>query len=227
MHLNILMFDSALEDLENKLNQDIAWRKKELVNLNNELNAKAENLTQEYSFLVRASIALVYAHWEGSVKAQLIVYVKFLNKLLKEEYLQIDSYDDQLLDLIFYSTIKTLTQNTQEKRLKGILDFKKLYLNKEVIKIKGDDVIQTKSNLSFEVLENLLDKFSIEQLDSIDKAFIEQLLKDRNAIAHGENRFSEIKESDRLKMSETLQKIENLITSLKNNILKKAESFKN
>lgn len=223
---HILMFNIAIDNLEDRLNQDLSWRKRELVNLNNELSDKAGNSNQEYSFLIRGSIALIYAHWEGSVKAQLVAYVKFINNLLNDEYLKIDDYHDELLDLIFVPTIKTLSQNTKEKRIKGIKDFKKLYFDKKVITINSKEVINTKSNLSFEVLEDLLYKFSIKSLDVINKQFIEQLLKDRNAISHGENKYSKIDENSRKDIEEKIIEVDKLIESIKTNILEKAESFR-
>jgi len=114
----MLDFDKTLEKLEDNLTKDISWRTKELINLRNEIDAKFELDNQEVSFLIRGSIALMYAHWEGSVKSQLTNYVNFLNVLLNENYLKLEDYDDEILDLMFQPTIKTLTQNTKHKRKK-------------------------------------------------------------------------------------------------------------
>lgn len=223
----MLNFDDNFEKLENSLDKDISWRTKELINLKNEINSKFERNNQEVSFLIRGSIALIYAHWEGSIKTQLSHYVKFLNNLLRDKYLELENYDDEILDLLFQPTIKILGHNTKEKRLKGIQNFKKLYFDKSILKIDSAEVVTTKSNLSFEVLIELFEKFKIEQLDDIHSMFIEQLLKDRNAIAHGENRYIEIDEELKQKIEDNSQKIEMLIKKVKINILKKAESYKN
>jgi len=219
------MFDKAIENLEDSLNKDLSWRKKELANLRNELDSKFKS-NQEFSFLVRGFIALIYAHWEGSVKSQLTSYIKFLNKLLKDEYLNINNYDEKILDLLFYPTIKIFTQNSAEKRLKGIDNFKKLYFNKEIMEIDSNEVINTKSNLSLEILQNLLNKFDIESIDNIEKKFIEKLLNDRNAIAHGEKRYSNATKNLKEQIDNSSEKVEMLITEIKCNILKKAFKYK-
>jgi len=233
MHQNILDvkimldFDKNLEILEENLTKDIIWRKQELVNLQNEINTKIQINNQEVSFLIRGAVALLYAHWEGSVKSQLTSYIKFLNVLIKEQHLTLEQYDDEILDLIFQPTIKLLGQNTKEKRLKGITKFKQVYLDKNILQISAKDVVNTKSNLSFEVLMELFNLFNISTVNSINKTFIETLLKDRNAIAHGEKRYTIIDIALKERIEENFLKILTLITEIKENILIKASAYKN
>jgi len=222
----MLSFDKNIEKLENSLTKDISWRKKELVNLKNEIDSKFVSNNQAVSFLVRGAIALIYAHWEGSVKTQLSAYVKFLNTLLKQNYIQIEEYDDEILDLLFQPTIKTLRHNIKEKRLKGIENFKNLYFDKNILQIDSKEVVSTKSNLSFEVLTELFEKFQIEQIDNIHHQFIEKLVMNRNAIAHGERRYTYIDEKIKQEIEDTIQKIDNLIDGVKQNILDKAEKYR-
>jgi len=222
----MLNFDNNFDELENSLDRDISWRVKELINLQNEIDSKFELNNQEVSFLIRGSIALIYAHWEGSIKSQLSHYVKFLNNLLKEKYLELENYDDEILDLLFQPTIKILGHNTKEKRLKGIKNFKQLYFNQNILTIDSKEVVNTKSNLSFEVLTKLFKNFKIKELDNINTSFIEQLLKDRNAIAHGERRYTEVNLAVKQKIADNSKKIEILIKEVKNNILEKAESYR-
>lgn len=223
----MLNFETTLEKLEENLTKDITWRKQELINLQNEINSKFELNNQEVSFLIRGSIALIYAHWEGSVKSQLTSYIDFLNTLIVKSHLTLEQYDNEILDLIFQPTIKTLGQNTKEKRLKGIADFKKVYLNKNILQINSKDVIVTKSNLSFEVLTKLFQLFKIQTIDNIYKTFIETLLKDRNAIAHGEKKYTTIDASLKQRIEENSVKTLELINEIKNNILIKASTYKN
>jgi hypothetical protein len=233
MHQNILDvkimldFDKNLEILEENLTKDIIWRKQELVNLQNEINTKIQINNQEVSFLIRGAVALLYAHWEGSVKSQLTSYINFLNVLIKEQHLTLEQYDDEILDLIFQPTIKLLGQNTKEKRLKGITNFKQVYLDKNILQISAKDVVNTKSNLSFEVLMELFNLFNISTVNSINKTFIETLLKDRNAIAHGEKRYTTIDIALKERIEENFLKILTLITEIKENILIKASTYKN
>lgn len=222
----MLNFEITLEKLEEDLTKDITWRTQELVNLQNEINSKLELNNQEVSFLVRGLIALIYAHWEGSVKSQLTSYVDFLNILIKENYLILEQYDDEILDLIFQPTMKILGQNTKEKRLKGISNFKQVYLDKNILQINSEDVVVTKSNLSFEVLTKLFQLFKIQTIDDINKSFIETLLKDRNAIAHGEKKYTTVNTYLKQKIEQNSLKTLQLVNVVKDNILRKASMYK-
>ena len=51
-------------------------------------------------------------------------------------------------------------------------------------------------------------------------------MKDRNAIAHGEKRYTEIDESVKIKIDNNSEKILTLIHEVKKNILIKAEEYK-
>jgi len=223
----MLDFDKTLEKLEDNLTQDITWRTQELVNLQNEIDTKFQIDNQEVSFLVRGAIALIYAHWEGSIKTQLSAYVKFLNMLLKNEYIELKDYDNDMLDLLFTPIIQTLRQNTKEKRLKGIEQFKALYFEQVILEIDSKEIINTKSNLSFEVLNSLLEKFQIEKLDSSNKVIIEKLLKNRNAIAHGEKRYTIITQTIKDDIEYNIKKIDEFIKIIKQKILLKAEDYRN
>src|SRR5260221_8049378 len=54
-------------DLFTKIDDDLAWRKRELSAFRQVFEASHANPTRE-STLIRAGIALLYAHWEGFVK---------------------------------------------------------------------------------------------------------------------------------------------------------------
>lgn len=225
MHLNTSIFDNALEKLLSKLDKDIAWRKKELSSLKIEINSKMTS-RQEYYYLVRGAIALIYAHWEGNIKSQFGAYVKFLNSLLKEKYIIIENYDDKILDLIFYPSIKAASQNTLEKRAKIIDKFKSLYLDKNIIQIEHKEVVITKSNLNYNVLLELCSRFGIEPIDNINEKFLDKLLEDRNNIAHGESKYNTNNDYLIELVNSSSEKIINFMETIKNNILLKTEGYR-
>ena len=57
------------------LDEEFAWRRKELTILWGEVKSAADTTRQGR---IRAAVALLYAHWEGFVKAAADAYVKFV-----------------------------------------------------------------------------------------------------------------------------------------------------
>ena len=67
----------TLNDLNERLSEDLVWRKKELSVLKGliETNSFTQNKTNA---LIRSGIALLYAHWEGYIKCAASAYLEFV-----------------------------------------------------------------------------------------------------------------------------------------------------
>lgn len=57
-----------LEDLQDKIDKDLAWRKKELTSIKSDVQMSNTKERSEQSRAIRAGITLLYAHWEGAIK---------------------------------------------------------------------------------------------------------------------------------------------------------------
>ena len=172
----------SLEEFNQKLDEEFSWRKKELTNMENIV--KSVDQVEEANFIFLACITLCYAHWEGGIKNFFEFYKGYL--INKVDIQSID--EDWLLDLVFGDIVKTMGQNTKEQRIKAIKEFKNIFLS-NTANIPYN--INTKSNLKFKVLEDLMMNFNLpidEQL-LVEEKFINKLVDDRNCIAHGENKF--------------------------------------
>ncbi len=92
------------------------------------------------------------------------------------------------MKIIFYKKVKVFKQNSREKRIKGLKSCQDFFSGNSKIKIETD-IINTKSNLNFEVLKEIYELLGIDMNQDIElnRKFINQLVKRRNAIAHGEN----------------------------------------
>ena len=69
----------SLQELQDKLDAEISWRKKELVDYKFviEKNKKSTAVTP----LIRGGISLCYAHWEGFVKMSSLLYTSYISTL--------------------------------------------------------------------------------------------------------------------------------------------------
>ena len=167
-------------DYEEELMSEILWRYKELKNIkylyNNSVtyeNIKVGSQTivkkvisSHSKYILRSSFPMIYAHWEGFFKSSIIL----LNKQLDKKEVDFNKINNALLMAISKDKHKDEYKN------------KKLYFE--------HIVINTESNLSWKVVQ----KFSIRYGFNIHKLSkyridLEQLLKIRNGISHGENAY--------------------------------------
>ena len=120
---------------------------------------------------------------------------------------------------------KNLSSKNNEK-VKPIENF--LTSNTENIKIVNN-VINTKSNLGFEELTNLLNKFDIPMTHDIkiENYSIKQLLDYRNGIAHGDNAFINLQIRDIQKIQNISKKIINLVEIIREKLKNKSSLILN
>lgn len=167
-------------ELEQKLDEDLAWRKKEFTTLKFML-ASARN--HEKQILLRASIALLYAHWEGHIKHCALVYLKLLNTIAPNYHVMTDNFVQMSLGEKF-------AQGFSIKRFSSQKDIFNYIKNDEKAKFSIDEnvVIDTESNLKYQVIFNILEQLGLNSsVFELKENFINsKLLKCRNQIAHGE-----------------------------------------
>lgn len=170
------------DKLIDKIDQELSWRKKELTQLRFIVtNASTENeLT-----ILRSSIVLLYAHWEGFVKKLLTLYL---------EHIVAQGLHNYELKLNFYA-MSLSSEFEQFKNTKKIYHYIKLtntVLNSanNVPNIQCDKIIDTRSNLNSELFKELMKLLDLDSSihDTSFNLIDERLLARRNGIAHGENR---------------------------------------
>ena len=62
----------SLDELNRFLDNDLAWRKKELTTINFMVSRSREH---ERGILLRAAICVLYAHWEGFIRNAATSYI--------------------------------------------------------------------------------------------------------------------------------------------------------
>lgn len=199
------------EELENKINNDLSWRRREFSELgfllqDNELSSYQREIR------LKACIALLYSHWEGHIKYSAIEYIEYVNKKnipvgdLTENFKQI------YLPAHFSNQTLTIHNIRSQKLLhKFFLD------NTLLFKVNSKKTISTKSNLDFGITTEILMQLGFDtNLFDSHKTFIdEQLLAARNAISHGD------------KAAIYKHNLDNVYTQIKEHLLNMIQEFDN
>lgn len=194
----------TVNDLEDLLNSDLAWRKKEISTFEIAIKRKE-------TYLCRAFISVLYAHWEGFVKSSAVHYLHFV--------LTQGRYSKELKNIFtvhhFRKSLKAIT-NDDLAKVALLLEIAKDQLEKRPV-YKPKDIIDTESNLNFRVLLGILEATGIETAPFLPyKTFLDAgFVKIRNEISHGEST-SPSPSDVLLKCNTVLELMETIKTSILN-----------
>ncbi len=192
--------------IREELMLEILWRFKELKNIEVLYKQNVQhrsigigkltltpvvNLPQS-KYIMRSSIPMIYAHWEGFFKKT----IEILNNELDKLSVDFNKLDNILLASLLRDKHTEKYKNTQFKFI--------------------DIVIDAESNLSWKVIEKFSNRynFNIKSFEK-HKHIIEQLLKARNGISHGENAYHF---ENFNKINEYIETVIKLMILQKNNI---------
>jgi hypothetical protein len=181
------------QDLSDAFDLDLIWRRKELSDLK---AAIRKSDPPAKPVLLRALIAMSYAHWEGYIRTCANRYFEHL-ALRKMRYSDLER---QIYVNTFLVRLDGLHQGRigLEARCKLVNDI-----------LDGEDgrfgyihpsLVDTKANLNTEVIKEICIICAIDaSYFEAQRGFIDILvLKRRNAIAHGQQEFIQIDEIDNL-----------------------------
>lgn len=170
----------TVEDLNDRIDSDFAWRRKELTIILSQVE-KANGKIIETA--IRSGLLILYAHWEGFVKNSAELYLNFVsNRKLKNSELS-----ESFIALIFKKELDSCQLTNKNTVHTQVLNY---ILNsaEERSSMPYKGIIDTKSNLSSDVLKELLSIIGLDYLEYELKANLIdiKLLKNRNEIAHGQ-----------------------------------------
>jgi hypothetical protein len=169
------------EEFTSFVTSDLTWRIREISDIRSTATAAVGGLSRA---ILRASVPLMYAHWEGHVSVVSRAYLDFL----AIRRLRYSSLKQAFRLNAFFATIRRMTQTRlsymdQILFLRNVLDS-----GDSQLRAVDEDVLHTRSNLNSEVLQDLccflsldVDHFA-DDFDFLDKI----LLNRRNNIAHGQ-----------------------------------------
>jgi MAE_28990/MAE_18760-like HEPN len=170
----------TLSLLQDYLDGELAWRIKELADMKYSVK-KAES--DRKRTVIRASLALLYAHWEGFIKNSATAYLEFVDS-------QGHRYCELASCFVVIGLKKSLNDMVVSKRSHSsiaALEFIRGEMEQKA-RLSLDSAIRTDSNLSSTVFSNICIAVGINPAtyETKYKLVDESLLNRRNKIAHGE-----------------------------------------
>jgi hypothetical protein len=167
------------ENFIDALDNEIAWRKKEL----SYLKGNVKTNSPYFKTHLRTGIVLLYAHWEGFVKNACELYLTYIKSLR----LKYEELGDNLIALSLKGDLRSLEQTNKATLHCQIVGFLLNSLSQRA-NIPNDNVIKTGSNLNSHILREILTTVGLDySAYELKNNLIDTvLLKNRNSIAHGE-----------------------------------------
>ena len=173
----------TVEQLSDKLSDDLAWRKKELSEVKSLVETRKFS-PQRQNALIRSGICILYAHWEGFVKLASNSYLEYVAM----QKLRYDQLSSNFLALAMKTKLNEARDTNKPSLYISVCDFFLSNLNTKCsLPYKDKDAISTASNLSSDILKEITCTLGIDFSFYSKKSPIIDitLLKTRNEIAHG------------------------------------------
>ncbi|MCG7946695.1 MAG: MAE_28990/MAE_18760 family HEPN-like nuclease [Candidatus Thiodiazotropha taylori] len=179
------------QDLSDIFDSDLVWRRKELSDMKSAIY-DADSISRHA--LLRALVAMSYAHWEGYVRTCATRYFEHLT--LRKKFFS--DYERQIyvnsmlcrLDSLYQSRTSIKDRCTLINDILDGIGRRFTYINQ--------DLVDTRSNLNTDVVKDICLICGVDSSHFEDKrTFIDLLLlKRRNAIAHGQQEYIRVEEID-------------------------------
>jgi len=170
----------TLSDLQAALENESGWRKKELHDLKS--SVYDERSTAKRDTRIRAGVALLYAHWEGFVKAIGTAYLNFVAM----QRLRYDQLQPCMLAVAARGRlVKAATTSRVETHMDVVRFFREEMQKRSQIDWRNG--IQTKSNLRAGLFRQIVLTLGLDYTPyaTKEKLIDERLVDSRNGIAHG------------------------------------------
>ncbi|MEA5141636.1 MAE_28990/MAE_18760 family HEPN-like nuclease [Arcicella rigui] len=165
----------------NDIKLDIEWRMAELSSLKT-IPVRYRLFSHHSELLTKYAVPSIYALWEGFVKKSFELYIDYINSLeLNPTDIHINLFTHS------FSTEDKLALENPRMSFAKKKEFIEFYQKKSKDKFTIPKKIPTKSNVDFETINEILERFNLLKLPkgTYEKK-LKKLLHFRNSIAHGE-----------------------------------------
>ncbi|WP_157868003.1 MAE_28990/MAE_18760 family HEPN-like nuclease [Erwinia billingiae] len=197
----------TVDKLVRELSNELSWRTKEISHLRVEAKAKNGSLKDT---ILRSGVAITYCHWEGFIKIATELFLNYLN------YQKILISDLQLV-YVTHAMKKEIHSFSETKSVDACITFlNALFVRQSsVAEIKHENYVDTQSNLSSTVFDNIAKSIGIDTTPYKDyyPYIDENIVNARNDIAHGQKLMIDEKVFDQL-----ADKVSNLLRMYKDDI---------
>ena len=169
------------EELNERLTDEIAWRKKELSILRETIDSLRTAPIKQKA-LIRCGVPILYAHWEGFVKIAATTYLCYIAG-------KRHNYNELSTSFVALSMKAKMALAAETRRATIFIPIAEFFIRglSERAIIPYEDAISTQGNLSSRVFKDIVRILSLEYSDYElkDKFIDEKILRRRNMIAHG------------------------------------------
>ncbi len=170
------------EQLYDFTTRELAWRKKELFSLHAMIFTPGISPNKKNA-LMRSSIALIYAHWEGYIKSCSTAYIEYVA-------MQRLKHNELAINFLALAVRPLLMGAFQSKKADDHIKVVNFFTNELTTQssMQYKELIDTQSNLNTSVLRNIISSLGLDYslYATKEKLLDERLLRTRNQIAHGE-----------------------------------------
>jgi hypothetical protein len=169
------------EQLIDKVAAEISWRRKELTDLRNIVQSSVVSRTRREA-MTRAAVALLYAHWEGFVKAVAEDYLEFVAM----QRCKHSELSGNMLAIVLRSKLNAAQISKKIKTHLDVVDFFRDEMEGRCV-LPYKSAVRTEANLSSTVLSEILRTlgFDITEYEPKYHLIDHKLVERRNHIAHG------------------------------------------
>jgi hypothetical protein len=170
------------EQLVDAIDEDLAWRRKELTTLRFVID-RFRMKPRVLNTSLRAGITLLYAHWEGFLKKSSELYVEFVGR----QSLPNSQLADNFLAISARTPLHNMLSSPRTTQSMAVVHFFRRKMTDNAV-LPSSDSIKTKSNLTSEVLKDIASTVGVKFSLFETKATLidEKLVHKRNHVAHGQ-----------------------------------------
>ena len=167
--------------LQHYMQQEFAWRKKELHGL--KTLVRANEKTHNRELCLRAAVTLLYAHWEGFVKQIGTYFLEFVAR----QRLNHNQLSSNFLALCVASLVRNSVDSSKVEASLQVVNFFRVDGNTRS-RIRWQSGINTMANLKSDVFRDIVLALGLDysRFATKEKLLDEKLLGNRNRIAHGQ-----------------------------------------
>lgn len=171
----------TLEELEAFLTTDLKWRTQEMFVFEQMVRTSREH---ERRALLRGSLALVYAHWEGYVKSAGTGYLEYVSR----KNLKLGQLRPELAAVALRSNIARMAEEKSSESHTAIVETL-WHQTDQIVRLPYErSTIRTRANLNFKTFESVMHSLGcdVSHHKSHELLIDERLLGSRNHVAHGQ-----------------------------------------
>lgn len=184
----------TIEELVDKIAEDLVWRKREISELKNLIDQPTISDVRK-KVLCRSGVALLYAHWEGFIKKSGAYFLEYV----ANQRHSISELRSNFVTLLLKGKIDKASES---KKYSAFDEITQYIINNQNVRarIPYKNVINTQSNLSTTVLKEIMWCLGLDYdvFAAKEKLIDLKLVGKRNYVAHGE--FLEVDVDDFVEM---------------------------